>query len=107
MIKGINESKILMKHISCQCRCEFDDRKCNSKQNWNSTYTKSLIDDLVVLCDEILDTPNIVSVNSTKKTNHLLLGVALLATLCLKLLVVITVKYYIKHGLAIPCLLSY
>ena len=33
MIKGINESKILMKHISCECRCEFDGRKCNSKQN--------------------------------------------------------------------------
>ena len=30
MIKGINESKTLAKHISCECRCEFDGRKCNS-----------------------------------------------------------------------------
>ena len=58
-----------IKHISCECRCEFYGRKCNSKQNWNSTYTKSLIDDLVVLSDEILDTENIASANSTDKTN--------------------------------------
>ena len=32
MIKGINESKALAKHISCECRCEFDSRKCNSVQ---------------------------------------------------------------------------
>ena len=30
MITGINESKILTKHISCKCKCKFDDRKCNS-----------------------------------------------------------------------------
>ena len=23
------------KYISCLCRCEFDGRKCNAKQNWN------------------------------------------------------------------------
>ena len=32
VIKGINESKALAKHISCECRCEFDSRKCNSVQ---------------------------------------------------------------------------
>ena len=32
MIKGINESKTLTKHISCECKCEFDGRKCNSNQ---------------------------------------------------------------------------
>ena len=36
MIKGINESKTLVKQISCECRCEFDGRKCNSKQKWNN-----------------------------------------------------------------------
>ena len=30
MIKGINESKTLRKHISCECSCEFDGRKYNS-----------------------------------------------------------------------------
>ena len=31
-IKGINKSKILVKHSSCKCRREFDGRKYNSKQ---------------------------------------------------------------------------
>ena len=32
MVKGIKESKTLTKHIFCQCKCEFDGRKCNSDQ---------------------------------------------------------------------------
>ena len=35
MIKERYESKILSKHISCECRCEFDGKTCNSRQNWN------------------------------------------------------------------------
>ena len=35
MITGINESQILTKHISCECKCEFDGKKCNLNQNWN------------------------------------------------------------------------
>ena len=31
MITGINE-KILTKHISCECKCRFDGKKCNSNQ---------------------------------------------------------------------------
>ena len=30
MIIGINESKTLAKHVSCECKCRFDGRKCNS-----------------------------------------------------------------------------
>ena len=30
MITGINETKILTKHISCECKCKFDVRKCDS-----------------------------------------------------------------------------
>ena len=33
MIKGINESKTLIKHISCKCK--FEGRKCNSHQKRN------------------------------------------------------------------------
>ena len=40
MIAGINESKILTKHISCECKCKFDGRKCSSNQKWN--YHKCL-----------------------------------------------------------------
>ena len=35
MITGINESRTLTKHISCECKCKFDGRKCNSNQKWN------------------------------------------------------------------------
>ena len=30
MIIGINESKTLTKHVSCECKYRFDGRKCNS-----------------------------------------------------------------------------
>ena len=36
MIKIINESKTLTKHISCECKCKFDGRKCNSNERWNN-----------------------------------------------------------------------
>ena len=36
MISGINESKTLTKHRSCECKCKFDGRKCNSNQKWNN-----------------------------------------------------------------------
>ena len=36
MIAGINESKTLKKHISCECKCRFDERKCNSDQLRNN-----------------------------------------------------------------------
>ena len=31
-----NESKILRKDISCECKCKFDGRKWNSNQEWNN-----------------------------------------------------------------------
>ena len=36
MITGINESKTLKKHISCDCKYIFDGRNCNSNQWWNN-----------------------------------------------------------------------
>ena len=41
MTKGINQLKILTKHISCKCRCNFDGRKCNSDQCWNNCWCES------------------------------------------------------------------
>ena len=32
IITEINELKTLTKHISCECKCKFDGRKCNSDQ---------------------------------------------------------------------------
>ena len=34
MITGINKSKTLIEHISCECNCKFD-RKYNSNHWWN------------------------------------------------------------------------
>ena len=36
MITGINKLKTLTKDISCECKCRFDGRKCNSNQKWNN-----------------------------------------------------------------------
>ena len=36
MTMGINESKLLTKHRSCECKSRFDGRKCNSDQWWNN-----------------------------------------------------------------------
>ena len=84
MIAGINESKTLTNHISCECKCKFNGRKCNSDQWWkndkcrcqcknfhlceksyvwnpatcnceNGKYLASIMDDSVITCDEIID----------------------------------------------------
>ena len=36
IITRTNESKILTKHISCECKCKFDGTKCNSNRKWNN-----------------------------------------------------------------------
>ena len=85
MITGINESKTLTKHISCECKCRFDGRKCNSDQWWNNNkcrcekrhvckkdyvwnpatcscengkYLASIMDDSAIMCDEVLESYN-------------------------------------------------
>ena len=85
MITSKNESNILTKNISCQCKCKFHGRKSNSNQKWNDNkcrceckkyhvcekdytwnpatcsckngkYLASIIDnDSVILCDEIIE----------------------------------------------------
>ena len=84
MITGINESKTLTKHISCECKCKFDGRKCNSNQKsnndkcrceckrhhisekdyiWNPAscgckngkYLANIMDDSVITCDGITE----------------------------------------------------
>ena len=36
MITGINEAKILVENISCDCKCKLDSIACNSNQRWNN-----------------------------------------------------------------------
>ena len=35
MITGIKDPKILTEHISCEFKCTFDGRKCNSNKKWS------------------------------------------------------------------------
>ena len=36
LITGINGSKTLTQHISCECKCKLVEAKCNSSQYWNN-----------------------------------------------------------------------
>ena len=83
MIAGTNELKTLTKHISSECKCKFDGRKCNSDQWWNNDkcqceckrhhvcekyyiwnpstctwengkYLASIMDDSAITCNEII-----------------------------------------------------
>ena len=96
MITEINESKILTKHVSCECKCKFDGRKCNSDQKWNidkcrckckkhhiyeleyiwnpatsssksNKYLASIIDDSVLTCDEIIEETKSIPINFNEK----------------------------------------
>ena len=87
MIAGINESKKLTKHISCECKCKYDGRKCNPDQWWNNgkcrcecnkhyicekdyvwnpatcnckngEYSASIMDDSAIVCDEMIKSYN-------------------------------------------------
>ena len=84
MITGINKSKTLTKHISCDWKWKFDGRKCNSDQWWNNDkrqceykkrhvcekdyvwnpatcsfkngkYLGSIMDDFAVICDKVIE----------------------------------------------------
>ena len=84
MLTGINESKVLTKHVSCKCKCKFDGRKCNSDQCWSNDKflceckkchtcgkyyiwnpgtcncedgknSASIIDDLAIRCDDDIE----------------------------------------------------
>ena len=83
MITKKNEAKKMVKHISCDCKCKFNSLSCSSNQKWNNEtcqsdhtnygtckkdyswnpsicicengkYSKSIIDDSKIVCDEII-----------------------------------------------------
>ena len=84
----------MVKHISCDCKCEFSSTTCNSKEKWNTEicpcesknycmckndyswnpstcicengkYLKSIVDDYKVARHEIIHVMDIVSTNVT------------------------------------------
>ena len=73
----------------CACR---RDKDCDMGLK-DCTCMKSLADVLVVTCDEIVDTPDITSINSNYRTNYWLIATVLLTITCLLLLAVIVIKY--------------
>ena len=99
MITGIHELKTLTKDISCECKCKFDGRKCNSNQWWNSNkclcegkkqhiwekdyiwnpsacsckngkYLASIIDVTVIMCDKIIHAHVEAKSNDKAKSNN-------------------------------------
>ena len=36
MMAKKNEAKAMTKHISCDCKCRFHSKSCNSNQKWNN-----------------------------------------------------------------------
>ena len=142
IIKGIIESKTPAKHISCECRCEFDGRKCNLRQKWNNVSVgvsvnksikhckceedygwnpsicawegdedceigeyqkdcaciKSLVYDLIVTYDEIVDMSETTSVKSVNKKGFFLTYIIFLGIICLTLLIFIAIVFYCHYG---------
>ena len=40
IITNKNETKAMVEHISCNCKCQFKSTTCNSNQNWNNKICK-------------------------------------------------------------------
>ena len=67
---------------------------------------KFFFDDLVVARDEILNTPDTISINSSGGINYWLIAAVLLVIVCLLLLVVV-VKFNIKTRINNSMLIMY
>ena len=138
MITNTNEAKITTDHISCDCKCKFNSRTCNSKQNginktcqceckhyckskedysWNpctcicenSKYLKTIANNLVTECDEIVIVTDILS---TKKENTIATNITSTASIkkvkdyytlhtvllvIILLLIILIICYYAKQ----------
>ena len=94
MMTTKNEAQTMTKHISSDCKCKFNSATCNSNQKWNnktcqcefenyrkwkknysynpstcicenSKYLKSIADNSVIKCDEIISAMDIESIKMT------------------------------------------
>ena len=88
---------------ACECDKDYEIYQCLNV----CVYIKSINDDLVVTCEEIVDTQESAPVNPSGGIKYWLIAVILSSIACLLLLVAIVVKYYKKSELMISCLLSY
>ena len=126
MMTGINESKTLTKHVSCECKCKFDETKCKSNQWWNNDkcrceckkhricekdyiwnpttcncenqkYLASIMDKII--CDEIIDVKetNFNEKSINCKTQSFYILLTFLLTTITLLIPVSISCYLIKH----------
>ena len=101
MITGINKTKTLVKHISCVFKCKFSSSTWHSNEKWNndkcqskckkyrthkkdlswntsaciyenSRYLKSIVDNSVIVCDEIMNVIDSVWRNVTNTNQQIL-----------------------------------
>ena len=122
MITGINEYKTLTKHISYQCKYQFDGRNFNSDQWWNNDkywckrkkrhaweknyfwnpstcscengkYLASIMDNLTITCDEIRDVEG-TSCIEKKRTCKTQCFLILLVSLWITIALLIAVSIY-------------
>ena len=78
--------------------------------NWKDCErVKSLVNDLIVTCDEIWDPTESVPIKMKwiDEVSYWLIAAVLLVPARLLLLAVIVIEYYLKCGLGISCFLSY
>ena len=98
-----NEAKTMAKHISCECKCEFSSTTCNWNPKWNDKtwqcerknhrnskkdyswnsstcacenrkYLKSIADDSLIACDEVI---YVMDIASTKMKNTVVTNVTI------------------------------
>ena len=123
MITGINQSRTLPMHISCECKCKFDGRKYNLNQKWNNNKCwcdcknpkerqcekgyfwnppkcsrenakyAKSVGDLVVICNEIIEETKTIPTKSTSTNFYILLAFLLITK---ALLIAISI-FLIKH----------
>ena len=47
MITRINELKTLTKHVLCECKCKFDEKKCNLDQCCNKINVDVIVKNVI------------------------------------------------------------
>ena len=122
MIRSINGSKALAKHVSCERKCKLDGTKCNSNQWWNKDkcrreckkhicqkeyvwnlstcncengkYLASIMDDSVIMCDEIIEKTVPTNFNEKKANYKTQNFYILLAFLLITIALLVAVSIY-------------
>ena len=100
MITGINESKTLTRHISCECKCKFDGRNiiCMKKILFGILLhvLASIMDDSVITYDEIINVKetsfNEKNINCRTQNLYILLAFLLIT---ITLLIAVSIYCYL------------